>query len=56
MEKFANAPPELRNEVFQEAAAQLGMSKAIIAKDFWVRRNPRFCSAFRNIAKLGKNG
>jgi len=36
MEQFANDTPELRNEAFQEAAAQLGMSKAIIEKDFWV--------------------
>jgi hypothetical protein len=27
MEQFANDTPELRNEAFQEAAAQLGMSK-----------------------------
>ena len=36
MEQFANDTPELRDEAFQEAAAQLGMSKAIIEKDFWV--------------------
>ncbi len=36
MEQFANDTPELRDEAFQETAAQLGMSKAIIEKDFWV--------------------
>lgn len=36
MEQFANDAPELRDEAFQETAAQLGMSKAIIEKDFWV--------------------
>ena len=36
MEQFANDAPALRDEAFQEAAAQLGMSKAIIEKDFWV--------------------
>jgi hypothetical protein len=36
MENFANDTPELRDEAFQETAAQLGMSKAIIEKDFWV--------------------
>lgn len=36
MEKFANDAPELRDEAFQETAAQLGMSKAIVEKDFWV--------------------
>lgn len=36
MEKFANDTPVLRDEAFQETAAQLGMSKAIIEKDFWV--------------------
>jgi hypothetical protein len=36
MEQFANDTPELRDEGFQESAAQLGMSKAIIEKDFWV--------------------
>lgn len=36
MENFANDAPELRDEAFQETAAQLGMSKAIIEKDFWV--------------------
>jgi hypothetical protein len=36
MENFANDTPKLRDEAFQETAAQLGMSKAIIEKDFWV--------------------
>ena len=36
MEQFANDAPELRDEAFQETAARLGMSKAIIEKDFWV--------------------
>lgn len=36
MENFANDAPELRDEAFQETAAQLGMSKAIVEKDFWV--------------------
>lgn len=36
MENFANDAPELRDEAFQETAAQLGISKAIIEKDFWV--------------------
>ncbi|MEL7204729.1 MAG: nucleotidyl transferase AbiEii/AbiGii toxin family protein [Pseudomonadota bacterium] len=36
MDRFANDTPEQRDEAFQEAAAQLGMSKAIIEKDFWV--------------------
>lgn len=36
MDQFANDSPEQRDEAFQEAAAQLGMSKAIIEKDFWV--------------------
>jgi len=36
MDQFANDTPEQRDEAFQEAAAQLGMSKAIIEKDFWV--------------------
>ena len=36
MDQFANDTPEQRDEAFQEAAAQLGMSKAIMEKDFWV--------------------
>ncbi|WP_295453836.1 nucleotidyl transferase AbiEii/AbiGii toxin family protein [uncultured Pseudophaeobacter sp.] len=36
MDQFAKDTPEQRDEAFQEAAAQLGMSKAIIEKDFWV--------------------
>ncbi|MFY0312532.1 nucleotidyl transferase AbiEii/AbiGii toxin family protein [Leisingera sp. D0M16] len=36
MEKFANETPENRDEAFQETAAQLGLSKAIVEKDFWV--------------------
>ena len=36
MDQFANDTPEQRDEAFQEAAAQLGMSKPIVEKDFWV--------------------
>lgn len=36
MDQFANDTPEQRDEAFQEAAAQLGISNAIIEKDFWV--------------------
>lgn len=36
MDRFANDGAEQRDEAFQEAAARLGMSKAIIEKDFWV--------------------
>lgn len=36
MDDFANDTPENRNEAFQETAAQLGISKAIVEKDFWV--------------------
>lgn len=36
MDQFANDTPEQRDEAFQEAAAQLGMSNSIIEKDFWV--------------------
>ncbi|WP_293573645.1 nucleotidyl transferase AbiEii/AbiGii toxin family protein [Phaeobacter sp.] len=36
MDQFANDAPEQRDEAFQEAAAQLGLSKAIVEKDFWV--------------------
>lgn len=36
MDNFANEPPAQRAEAFQEAAAQLGFSQAIIEKDFWV--------------------
>lgn len=36
MDQFANDTPEMRDEAFQEAAAQFGMSKAIVEKDFWV--------------------
>lgn len=36
MDQFANDTPERRDEAFQEAAAQLGLSKAIVEKDFWV--------------------
>lgn len=36
MDQFANDTPAQRDEAFQEAAARLGMSKAIIEKDFWV--------------------
>ena len=36
MDQFATDTPEQRDEAFQEAAEQLGMSKAIIEKDFWV--------------------
>ncbi len=36
MDQFANDNPEQRDEAFQEAAVQLGLSKAIAEKDFWV--------------------
>lgn len=36
MDQLATDTPEQRDEAFQEAAAQLGMSKPIIEKDFWV--------------------
>ncbi len=36
MDQFANDSPEQRDEAFQEAAARLGISRAIIEKDFWV--------------------
>ncbi|WP_037309669.1 nucleotidyl transferase AbiEii/AbiGii toxin family protein [Ruegeria halocynthiae] len=36
MDQFANDTPKNREEAFQETAAQLGMSKAIVEKDFWV--------------------
>lgn len=36
MDQFANDTPGSRDEAFQEAAAQLGFSKAIVEKDFWV--------------------
>ncbi|MDG2340153.1 MAG: nucleotidyl transferase AbiEii/AbiGii toxin family protein [Paracoccaceae bacterium] len=36
MDQFANDTAEQRDEAFQEAAAQLGISKAIVEKDFWV--------------------
>lgn len=36
MDSFANESPAQRAEAFQEAAAQLGFSQAIIEKDFWV--------------------
>ena len=36
MDSFANDSPEQRDEAFQEAAVQLGMSKSIVEKDFWV--------------------
>lgn len=36
MDQFVNDTPVQRDEAFQEAAARLGMSKAIIEKDFWV--------------------
>ncbi len=36
MDRFASDGAEQRDEAFQEAAARLGMSKAIIEKDFWV--------------------
>ncbi len=36
MDQFANDTPENRDEAFQEAAAQLGLSKPIVEKDFWV--------------------
>ena len=36
MDRFANEPPQHRDEAFQEAAARLGLSRAIVEKDFWV--------------------
>ncbi|MCG7522340.1 nucleotidyl transferase AbiEii/AbiGii toxin family protein [Ruegeria sp. Ofav3-42] len=36
MDQFANDTPKNREEAFQETAAKLGMSKAIVEKDFWV--------------------
>ncbi|WP_170566271.1 nucleotidyl transferase AbiEii/AbiGii toxin family protein [Ruegeria atlantica] len=36
MDQFANDTPKNREEAFQETAAQLGISKAIVEKDFWV--------------------
>lgn len=36
LDSFANDPPKDRDEAFQEAAAQLGLSKSIVEKDFWV--------------------
>lgn len=36
MDQFANDIPELRDEAFQETSAQLGLSKDIVEKDFWV--------------------
>lgn len=36
MDDFAREPAQDRDEAFQEAAAQLGLSKAIMEKDFWV--------------------
>lgn len=36
MDQFANDAPEQRDEAFQETAARLGLSKAIVEKDFWV--------------------
>jgi len=35
LNSFANKPAEARAEAFQEAAARLGFSQAIIEKDFW---------------------
>ena len=36
MDGFANDTPERRDEAFQQATTQLGISKAIVEKDFWV--------------------
>ena len=36
MDSFANETPVRRAEAFQEAAAQMGFSQAVIEKDFWV--------------------
>lgn len=36
LDNFANEPTASRAEAFQEAAARLGFSQAIIEKDFWV--------------------
>ena len=36
MDAFANDTPEHRDEAFGQAAAELGIAKAIVEKDFWV--------------------
>ena len=36
LDTFANEQPVSRAEAFQETAARLGFSQAIIEKDFWV--------------------
>lgn len=36
LDSFANEPPAQRAEAFQEAAARIGFSQAIVEKDFWV--------------------
>jgi hypothetical protein len=36
LDQFANDTPKNREEAFQETAAKLGISKAIVEKDFWV--------------------
>ncbi len=36
MDTFANDTPEARDEAFRQAAAELGIAKAIVEKDFWV--------------------
>ena len=36
MDDFAKGPATERTEAFRETAAQLGMSEAIVEKDFWV--------------------
>ena len=36
MDQFANDTPEHRDEAFGQAAAELGIAKAIVEKDFWV--------------------
>lgn len=36
MDQFANDTPENRDEAFGQAASELGITKAIVEKDFWV--------------------
>ena len=43
MDDFARLPIDERQLYFEQAAAQLGMSPAIVEKDFWV------CWALKNI-------
>lgn len=36
MDEFARQPQDLRAELFQEAAARMGVAPIIVEKDFWV--------------------